>query len=171
MTRLGTRPAGDTQLGRLVWLVLSLARGSVPSWQPGVSLAPVMPDSWHGLLLPPWGPVPQPQHGPGQPEKQWFLPGSGCCVRHHLWWQALGAPGTSQCCTVPRARASPRPGAAITHAAQLGCSGEQPGNFPLRFPSKIWSGSACVVSHSLSSQPSFTHGGVRSVLAQSLMCL
>lgn len=74
MTRLGTRPAGDAQLGRLVWLVLALAQGLVPSCQPGVSLAPVMPDPWHGLLLPPWGPVPQPQHGAGQPGKQWFLP-------------------------------------------------------------------------------------------------
>lgn len=55
----------------------------------------------------------------------------------------------------PSPEPQPRLGAGITHAAQLGRAGEQPGNFPLRFPSKIWSGSAHVVSHSF--QSAFIH--------------
>lgn len=106
-----------------------------------------MPVPWHHPLLPVWGPVPQPAWQQRVPR------GSA----------ALGSTTRVGRCSVPQAPAGaaaspepqPGPGAGTAHAA---CAGEQPGNFPLRFLSKIWPGSACIVSRCLSSHPPFTHG-------------
>lgn len=129
---------------------------------------PLMPDPWHGLLLPSWGPVPQPPAWVVAAREaavspwQWLLRTASHGGRHSVPQVSISA--------TPSPEPQPRPGAGITHAARLRRAGEQPGNFPLRFSSKIWSGSARVVSRSVSSQPSFTHGGGRSALAQGLTC-
>lgn len=129
---------------------------------------PATPDPWHGLLLPSWGPVPQPP--------AWAVAAREAAVSP---WQRL-------LCTASHVVAGtwcPRYQSVLHHPQSLSPGWEQASHTQ---PGSGAQGSSLVIFHSgflprsgqvlptlsptLSSQPSFTHGGGRSAPVQGLTC-